>query len=114
MSAMAAKKRTLEAVSADASERIDAYSRTRRTIVKFVLRGIDHNRVPGQARESRSLGKVEKDCRNAAPKEEPFGKKANQRATIGWPEGRPSGSERVKGWKRERSECGSESKSEKG
>jgi hypothetical protein len=34
MSAMAAKKRTLEAVSADALERIDAYSRTRRTIVK--------------------------------------------------------------------------------
>jgi hypothetical protein len=59
----------------------------RRTIVKLVLRGIDHNRVPGQARD---------------------------RATIGWPEGRPSGSERVKGWKRERSECGSESKSEKG
>ena len=34
MSAMAAKKRILEAVSADALERIDAYSRTRRAIVK--------------------------------------------------------------------------------
>jgi hypothetical protein len=34
MSAIAAKKRIPEAVSADALERIDAYSRTRRTIVK--------------------------------------------------------------------------------
>jgi hypothetical protein len=36
MSAMAAKKRILEAVNADALERIDAYSRTRRTIVKLI------------------------------------------------------------------------------
>jgi hypothetical protein len=42
MSAMAAKKRILEAVNADSLERIDAHFQRKRTIVKLVLRGIDH------------------------------------------------------------------------
>jgi hypothetical protein len=41
-------------------ERIDAYSRTRRTIVKFVLRGIDHrgHGEHGGGEKSMAGGKV--------------------------------------------------------
>ena len=75
---MAAKKRILEAVSADALERIDAYSRTRRTIVKLVLRGIDlrgHGEHGG--REKSMAGGKEKrpiDAEGASGAAAPFEK----------------------------------------